>query len=302
MELSIIIVNYNTKKYLSQLLSSLYSHPPLSPFEVLVVDNASTDGSYLFLKKHFPQVRVIKNCINVGFARANNQAIARAKGKYVLFLNPDILPTEGAIDQMVNFMKTHPDAGCVGGRLLYPNKKQQLSCRSFPTCLTIFFGRVSLFTQLFPGNKFSTHFLRLDMNYDKTQKVDWVMGACMLIKREVLEKLGGLDEDFFLYVEDLDLCYRAKKLLNLNVYYVGEAIFTHFHEVSTKKLWLHSLVQHHFSLYRFFKKSIPSFKYLKYLGCIFLLYKLFFTIFYQIILQTFGVHTYPHFNLLRRRL
>jgi hypothetical protein len=302
MELSIIIVNYNTKKYLKKLLSSLYSSPPLSSFEVLVVENGSTDDSYLMVKKHFPQVRVIKNCINVGFARANNQAVARAKGKYVLLLNPDILPTHKAINRMINFIKTHPDAGCVGGRLLYPNRKHQLSCRSFPTYLTIFFGRVSLFTQLFPKNRFSKKFLRLDMNYNKTQKVDWIMGACILMKKEVFQKLGGFDEDFFLYVEDLDLCYRLKKILNLNVYYLQDAIFIHFHEVSTKKLWLQSLIQHHFSLYRFFKKHYPSFKYLlKYLGCILLGYKLFFTIFYQILVRTLSLPSEPHFNLLRKR-
>ncbi|MCK4352747.1 glycosyltransferase family 2 protein [candidate division WOR-3 bacterium] len=252
-KLSIIIVNYNTKSYLHQTLFSIYTNPPNFKFEIVVVDNASTDGSVKLLKQEFPQVRVIKNVRNVGFARANNQAIPRTSGEYVLFLNPDAIPESGALEKMVNFMEQVPYAGCIGGKLLNSDGSLQFSCRSFPTYISVFFGRRSLFRKIFPGNPFSKGFLLTDLDYKKVQKVDWIMGACMLTKRELLERFNYFDEDFFLFVEDLDFCYRLKKE-GLEIYYFPGAVFHHKLGASTEKYWLKSTVSHNFGMYKFFKK------------------------------------------------
>lgn len=253
MKLSIITVNYNTGSFLAQMLSAIYSSPPGFEFEVLVVDNASQDNSVAMLRQKFPQVRVLKNTLNVGFARANNQAIPRTRGKYILFLNPDAIPEPGALEQIVKFLEANPYAGCVGGRLLNPDGSLQLSCRSFPTYISVFFGRRSLFRKVFPGNPFSKEFLLTDMDYDKVQKVDWVIGACILTKRSLLEQFGYFDEEFFLFVEDLDFCYGLKKA-GFEIYYFPGATFHHKLGASTEKYWVKSTLHHNFGMYKFFKK------------------------------------------------
>ncbi|MDI6839294.1 MAG: glycosyltransferase family 2 protein [bacterium] len=235
-------------------MSSIYSTPPGFEFETIVVDNASTDGSVNLLREEFPYVRLIKNVSNVGFARASNQAISRSRGEYILFLNPDAVPESGALERIVKFMEQKPHAGCVGGKLLNPDGSLQLSCRSFPTYISIFFGRLSLIRRIFPGNPFSKGFLLTDLDYNKEQKVDWIIGACMLTKREILETFGYFDEDFFIFVEDLDFCYRLKKG-GLDIYYFPGAVFYHQLGASTSKYWLNSIVHHNFGMYKFFKKQ-----------------------------------------------
>ncbi|MBI4721788.1 MAG: glycosyltransferase family 2 protein [Candidatus Stahlbacteria bacterium] len=254
MKLSIIIVNYNTKSYLRDTLFAIYDYPPNLKFEVIVVDNASKDNSYYMLKKNFPQVRTIKNTTNVGFARANNQAIPRATGNFILFLNPDAVPEPGAINKLVHFINETPYCGCVGGKLLNPDDSLQLSCRSFPTYISVFFGRQSVFRKMFPGNPFSKGFLLTELDYNKTQKVDWIIGACLLTHREILEQYGYFDEQFFLFVEDLDFCYRIKKN-GLDIYYFPDAVFKHHHGVSTRRYWLRSTIQHNLGMYKFFYKA-----------------------------------------------
>jgi hypothetical protein len=279
MKLSIIIVNYNTKEYLRSTLSAIYKFPPKFDFEVIVIDNASKDGSYKMLRDKFPQVRVIKNRVNVGFARANNQGISRAKGEYILFLNPDATPTSGAIEAIVKFMEGKTSVGCVGGRLLYPDGSLQLSCRSFPTYISVFFGRASLFRKIFPANRFSRAFLLTDLDYNKIQKVDWVIGACMLTRKELLIQMNCFDERFFLFVEDMDFCYRLKKR-GLSTYYFPGAVFKHHHGVSTQRYWISATIHHNFGMYRFFSKYYSNFNlFLKGGAGIFLLFRVIFLIF-----------------------
>lgn len=232
------------------------------------------------LNQYFPQVKVIKNAINVGFARANNQAIPRTKGEFILFLNPDALPEPGALDSLIKFMEETPYAGCVGGKLLNFDGSLQLSCRSFPTYISVFFGRRSFFRKIFPGNPFSKGFLLTELDYNKVQKVDWVIGACMLTKRELPSQLGYFDENFFLFVEDLDFCYRAKKR-GFNIYYFPGAVFKHRHGVSTRRYWLRSTIHHNLGMYKFFNKNYNIGPLLRGVAVLFLLFRIFYLIFLQ---------------------
>ncbi len=280
MKLSVIIVNYNTKEFLERNLFAIYSSPPNFDFEVIVVDNASKDGCKELIRDKFPKVRFIKNAINVGFARANNQAAVRAKSEYILFLNPDAIPKPTALDKIVKFMEENHYAGCIGGKLLYPDGTLQLSCRSFPTYISVFFGRQSLFRKLFPGNPFSKGFLLTGLDYNCVQKVDWVIGACMLTRREILEQFGYFSEKFFLFVEDLDFCYRLKKM-GLDTYFFPEAVFYHYHGVSTNKYWLKSTIHHNFGMYKFFKEHYNLGIFLKSIAAVGLLFRIFYIILFQ---------------------
>lgn len=288
MKLSIIIVNYNTKEYLYRTISAIYAYPPSFDFELIVVDNASKDGSCDMIRKHFTQVKVIKNAINVGFARANNQVIPRTKGELILFLNPDAVPEKGALDAIVKFMDQTPYAGCVGGKLLNPDGSLQLSCRSFPTYITVFFGRQSFLRKIFPGNPFSKGFLLTELNYNTVQKVDWIIGACILTRREILLQLGYFDEAFFLFVEDLDFCYRAK-LRGFNIYYFPDAVFKHQHGVSTRRYWVRSTIHHNLGMYKFFNKYYNMKLPLRGVAVLFLLFR----IFYVLLLQSITINWTP---------
>jgi GT2 family glycosyltransferase len=275
MKLSIIIVNYNTKKHLHQTLTAIYKFAPTFEFEVAVVDNASKDGSHGMVKRDFPQVKLLRNTSNVGFARANNQAVPRTSGEFVLFLNPDAVPGQGALESIVEFMEEKPYAGCVGGKLLNPDNSLQLSCRSFPTYISVFFGRKSVFRRVFPGNPFSKGFLLTELDYDKVQEVDWIIGACMLVRRETMSHLGCFDEDFFLFVEDLDFCYRAKTS-GFNIYFFPEAVFKHEHGASTRRYWLRSAIHHNLGMYKFFSKNYDLRTPLREVAILLLLFRVFY--------------------------
>lgn len=271
MKLSIIIVNYYTRNFLVNCINAIYRTPPSYPFELIVVDNASEDAIHKVLGDKFPKVRIIDNNCNLGFARANNQGLREAKGEYILFINPDVIPKPGAIDKLIKFMMQHKDAGCVGGKLLNPDGSLQFSCRKFPTFLNVFFGRRSLLTKFFPNNRISRDFLLTDINHNRVQRVDWIMGACMMTSKEVLERVGGFDEDYFLFVEDVDFCYRLRKA-NLSTYYLPDAQFLHFHGVSTDRFWKKSLKEHNLGMYKFFVKHyriVTPLRILLYVGVIF---------------------------------
>jgi GT2 family glycosyltransferase len=275
MKLSIIIVNYNTKKYLHRTLSAIYKSAPAFEFEVAVVDNASRDGSQEMVRHDFPQVKLIRNSSNVGFARANNQAVPRTNGEFILFLNPDALPKAGALESIVHFMEGKPYAGCVGGKLLNSDNSLQLSCRSFPTYISVFFGRKSVFRRMFPGNPFSKGFLLTELDYNKVQKVDWIIGACMLTKRETISQLGCFDEDFFLFVEDLDFCYKAKRR-GFDIYFFPDAVFKHEHGASTRRYWLRSAIHHNLGMYKFFSKNYDLRTPLREVAILLLLFRVFY--------------------------
>src|SRR5262249_11747833 len=157
-----------------------------------------------------PGVQLLANTRNVGFARAANQGIARARGRHVLCLNPDSIVHEGALAIMTGYLDAHPGVGAVGPRLLESDGSLQYSCRRFPGSLTSFLGRYAVLTRLLPGNAATRDYLYLDWDHRSVREVDWLSGACLMVRREVLASVGGFDPEYFLFVEDMDWCRRMQ--------------------------------------------------------------------------------------------
>jgi GT2 family glycosyltransferase len=201
--LSIIIVHYDTPGLLRQCLASLCVEELAC--QVAVLDNASPDRSVRQLPEEFPRVRFVFNEENVGFARACNQGIRMGEGAYCMLLNPDAIIDGTAIGGLVECMERNPKVGVVAPRLVYPDGSLQFSVRRFPTLLAILL-RVLRLDGLFPRPV--GRYLMRDWDHGEGREVDWVMGACMLLRREALDEVGLLDEGFFMYYEDIDLCYR----------------------------------------------------------------------------------------------
>ena len=234
MDISIIIVNYNVRFFLEQCLHSLYRAKDTLRIEIIVVDNHSVDGSVQVIREKFPEVILIENKENKGFSKANNQGIQKAKGKYILLLNPDTVIQEDTLQKCFEFMERHPDAGALGVKMV-DGKGHFLpeSKRGLPTPSVAFYKIFGL-SKLFPRSKIfgKYHLTYLDKN--SSHCVDVLSGAFMFIRSEVLKKLGGLDEDYFMYGEDIDLSYRITKMGYKN-YYFSETSIIHYKGESTKK-------------------------------------------------------------------
>jgi hypothetical protein len=251
-DLSIVIVNWNTREHLSRCLQQIYETVAGIAFEVIVVDNASRDGSPAMVKNRFPQVKLLENEENVGFARANNQAIRESAGRYVLLLNPDAFVIEGTIDRMVEFMDAHTDVGMAGCQLLGEEGTVQPSCTGFPTLATEFF----LFTHLDRLLKRSPTFARYRMTYwdcGDVRAVDVIQGAFMLVRQEALDEVGLLDEGFFMYSEEMDWCYRFKEK-GWPVYYVPYVQAVHIGGQSTQQVRADMILELYRSRVMFFRK------------------------------------------------
>ena len=215
MDLSIIIVSFNVKKLLRECLKSL---PAL--VEVVVVDNASVDGSARMVAKEFPKCKLIKNKENLGFAKATNQGIKEVKRKDILLLNPDTVVKPGALKKLVNFAQTHPLVGVLGGKLLDPDGKTQGSCYYLPRIKSVLQGKST--------EKYAPR------GQDPVE-VEAVTGAVFFIPNQVIKKVGLFDERYFMYFEDLDYCRRVREA-GLKVYYLPQAEFIHYHGASGKTI------------------------------------------------------------------
>lgn len=216
-DLAIVIVNWNTRDMLRDCLTSLGGEQSWS-YHVIVVDNASTDGSAEMVTREFPQVHLISNKENAGFARANNQGIQAGQGRYVLLLNSDTIVPTGALEQLIRFMDEHSKAGACGPRLLRPDGSPQPYA---------FGGDPTPGYLLARGlNQLLFHRYLHDWATDKVQEVDWVTGACLLVRREAIDQVGLLDESIFMYFEDNDWCLRIRKA-GWKVYYNPQAEIVH---------------------------------------------------------------------------
>lgn len=232
--LSIVIVNYNVKYFLEQCLHSVYKALQGIEGEVIVVDNNSTDDSVAYLQARFPCTRFITNGVNSGFAKACNQGLTLAGGQYVLFLNPDTILAEDTLQQSLQFMATLPDAGALGVRMIDgAGRFLKESKRAFPSPLTSLF-KLFGFSRAFPRSKIFSRYHLGHLNENQSHEVDVLAGAFMLIRREVLDKVGSFDEAFFMYGEDVDLSYRIQKAGYKNYYFAGTEII-HFKGESTKR-------------------------------------------------------------------
>ncbi len=234
MQLSVVIVNYNVRYFLEQCLHSVFSSGKALDMEVFVVDNQSVDGSAEMVREKFPQVKLIANSENLGFSKGNNQAIKQASGRYVLLLNPDTVVEGDTLPKVVHFMDSHPDAGGLGVKMLdgrgrfLPESK-----RGLPTP-GVAFSKIFGLSALFPKSKTFGKYHLGYLDKDKTHKVDVLSGAFMLLRKEVIDKTGALDEAFFMYGEDIDLSHRIIKA-GYNNYYYPEARIIHYKGESTKK-------------------------------------------------------------------
>ena len=228
MKLSILIVNYNSGALTHSCLESLFKHELPTSTEVIVIDNASSDDSVGFLRSDWPEITVIANAHNRGLAAAVNQGLAEAKGEYVLLLNPDIIVFPGAVASLVTFMDSHPRAGIAGGQLLSPNGKLQHSAFRFYRPSTILYRRTWL-GRTKRGQAEIDRFLMKDFDHQSVRPVEWLMGSCYLLRTAAVAEVGGMDELFFLYFEDVDWCRRFWEK-GWQVVYVPQARFSHFHQ------------------------------------------------------------------------
>lgn len=233
MTLSVIIVNYNVKYFLEQCLCSV-QRALGNDMEVFVIDNNSSDGSVEYLQQRFPFVRFISNKENLGFARANNQALQVATGKYVLFLNPDTIIPEDLFIECIEFMNSNADAGAMGVRMVDGRGRfLKESKRGFPTPWVAFCKMTGL-TKLFPRSERFARYYMGHLSEKHIYEVDALAGACMLVRKEVLDKTGGFDEQYFMYAEDIDLSYRIQQAGYKN-YYFPKTPIVHFKGESTRK-------------------------------------------------------------------
>ena len=220
--ISIVIVSFNVQTTIEDCLSSIITSDKRKVFEAICIDNLSIDQTTQIISKKFPQVRLIKNKKNIGFAAAVNQGAGIAKGECLLFLNPDTIVKPDCIKNMVNFLKEKKDAGVVGCRILNPNGSLQPSCGTFPTIINIILDRIPILNKLF-----KTELIRQEGYYEKEQSPDWTSGAFFMVRRDIFLSLGGFDEKYFLYVEDVDFSYRAKKA-GYKIYYNPKAEIIHY--------------------------------------------------------------------------
>jgi GT2 family glycosyltransferase len=255
--LSIVIVSWNVREDLRECLQSLLgeegSRLESGEIEIIVVDNASTDGTAEMVNLEFPQVKLLVNSQNLGYTKANNIGINHSRGKYILLLNPDTIVHQGALQALIDCAESHPEAGIIGAKLLNPDGSVQRSARSFPDIGAGLF-RNTFLGRLFPNNPFVRRYLLADFSYDEVREVDWVSGAAMLVRRDLIERIGGLDERFWAYCEDVDLCWRAWQA-GYKVLFCPNAVITHKVGRSSDQRLVPSLIQHHKSMWLFYLKN-----------------------------------------------
>lgn len=252
LDVSVIVVNWNTRELLAKCLRCVQDTVQRVSCEIIVIDNASSDDSVAMVRRDFPAVRLIANTENVGFARANNQGIPLAQGRYVLLLNSDAFVRPNCIDRMVAFMDAHPKAGMAGCKLLYEDGRLQPSCARFPTLLTELFTAFGL-DKLFSRSKLFGRYLMTDWDYNDTRPVDVIMGAFMLVRREVIQQIGMLDESFFMYSEEVDWCYRCQQA-GWQVLFTPEAETVHLWGGSTGSIKVETLLRLYRARVQFFRK------------------------------------------------
>lgn len=245
MKVSILIVSWNTRQLLLDCLQSIYTYPPQIDFEIWIVDNASGDGSSQAVRERFPQVQVIDNPTNLGFAGGNNLAVQHALGQYLLLLNPDAVVHPQAIDRLVTFLDGTPDAGAVGPCILNPDDSPQISTFRTPN-LFLEAWRLSYLDRLFPLSYYAK-------GHQKLVIVDVLSGACILIRKEIFQSLGGFDTNFFMYSEEVDLCLRIRQA-GWHLYHLPAAKVVHYGGQSTCQVHDSMFLELYRNKVRFFKK------------------------------------------------
>jgi len=252
--LSIVVVNFNTCELLRQCLKSILTRLEIRDVEIVVVDNHSDDDSIRMVRNNFPEIKIIANETNNGYSKATNQAIQISSGKYILVLNADTIMKPGAIQALYSYMERNPGCGIAGPKLLYPNGDLQYSCRTFQTIKTTLFRRTIL-GRIFPRSKALRDHLMLDWDHGSDREVDWLQGSAFMIRRSAIDQVGFMDERYFLYFEDVDLCHRMKNA-DWKVCYVPEAEILHYYKRGSygNPLFNPDLLVHLMSMFRYYDK------------------------------------------------
>jgi GT2 family glycosyltransferase len=254
---SIVIVNWKTPKLLAGALRSILADAHAAQFEIWVVDNNSGDGSVEMLRRDFPTVITVANSENVGFARACNQVIPDCTGDYVILLNPDTVAGRDAIGLMMQYMDAHPTCGAIGPKMLNPDGSLQLSCRrSFPDVRASFF-RLTYLSKLFPKHP---EFARYNLTWadpDQELEVDALSGACMMLRKSVIDKIGLMDEDIFMFGEDIDWCWRVKEAGWTVMYYPASVVY-HYHGASSRFRRIGATINLHKGMEVFYRKHMAA--------------------------------------------
>lgn len=232
-DLSISIVSYKTRELLIACLRSVYKNTHKVSFEIFVVDNNSQDNAVESIKREFPDVNLISNETNAGFAKANNSAIRRSKGDFILLLNPDTIVLPGSLDIMVDYIKRHSDIGALGCRILNPDRSLQITCSGFPAFLTLLIESTIL-RAFFSKSKILQKYRISDWNRDTIRDVDAVSGSCIMVRKDAIVQAGELDEYFFMYFEEIDWCYRIKHK-GYRICFIPDAQIIHYECGSTSQ-------------------------------------------------------------------
>lgn len=244
MKISIIINNYKTRGLLKQCLKGILANPPSAEYEIIVVDNNSGDGSVELVREQFPQVKLFASEQNLGHHKGNNLGINNSSGEYVLILNTDIAIMDNAIDKMLAFMESHSEAALVGPKLKNPDGSIQMSCLRFPHLFTPFYRRTTLGRLKFAQEEVRKYLME-DFDHQSTKPVDWILGACEMVRRSAIEKVGGMDESLFLYFGDVAWCKKFWQA-GMPVYYLADCDIIHYHKresaesgIFKKIFWIH---------------------------------------------------------------
>lgn len=255
-DVSIVICNYNTSKILKNTLSSIYKNARNISFEIIVVDDGSTDDSVEMMNKYFPKIKVIRNIKNLGYSKSCNIGTKLAKGRYVLQLNSDVNFTKDtSIDLLIDFMNENPKIGICGCKIIRHDGSLDLPCKhAIPTLKNSFFQPFGLY-KLFPKIK-SINYYMTYLSDNEPAKVGG-LGAFMLIRKELIKQIGYLDERFFIYCEDTDYCYRAIKA-GWDIYYFPKAKVIHMHGGTTSKFKLKALLLFHKGIFLYYNKHYSN--------------------------------------------
>lgn len=255
MDVSIIIVTFNGRDYVHRCLTSVHEHRKGIQFEVVVVDNASSDGTPDMIEREFPQVRLVRRETNVGFAGGVNEGIAHARSPAFFVLNSDAEIADNILPAMLAYLEQHSDIGLLAPKLLDSEGTVQLSCRTFPGYRTALFNRYSLLTRLFPQNTASSRYLMTSFDHTAIADVDWVSGAAWLLPRSTVETVGPLDEAYFWSIEDVDYCQRIHRA-GLRVVYFPDASVVHRIGGSSSTAPARAIVARHSGMWRYYTKYL----------------------------------------------
>ena len=252
MDVSIIIVTWNSQDFIRNCLDSIFLLPDRVHSEIIIVDNGSSDETVKIVREFYPEANLIENKANLGYAKANNQGIEQAQGRYVLLLNPDTQLMDDSLSSMYELMEGNLRIGASGPKLLNPDRSTQGSCREFPRFSTLIWEFTGL-SRFFPNSKTFGGWRMGYFAFDRPREVDQPMGSCLMLRRETLEEVGSFDENFSMFFNDVDLCYRIKQA-GWKIYFHPDAQVIHHKGASTRKAKRKMIWLSHLGFHKFFSK------------------------------------------------